>query len=104
MRLAVETIRMYGGGVVVVSTGTVKAVVPLPIAGLLSDRRATEVAKLTVALKQAWNALGCTLPYMGFSLIPLSVIPEIRLTDKGLVTVPQMLQLPLFCQDDHSRR
>jgi adenine deaminase len=104
MRLAVETIRMYGGGVVVVSTGTVKAVVPLPIAGLLSDRRATEVAKLTIALKQAWNALGCTLPYMGFSLIPLSVIPEIRLTDKGLVTVPQMLQLPLFCQDDHSRR
>jgi adenine deaminase len=99
MRLAVETIRMHGGGVVVVSAGTVKAVVPLPIAGLLSDRRATEVAKLTAALKQAWNALGCTMPYMGFSLIPLSVIPEIRLTDKGLVAVPQMLQLPLFCHD-----
>jgi adenine deaminase len=40
--------------------------------------------------------LGCTLPFMGFNLIPLSVIPEIRLTDKGLVTVPGMTIVPLF--------
>jgi adenine deaminase len=96
MRLAVETIRAHGGGVVVVSSGVVQALVPLPIAGLLSDLRATEVASLTTQLKQAWDALGCRMPYMGFSLISLSVIPEVRLTDKGLVTVPQMTQLPLI--------
>jgi adenine deaminase len=96
MRLAVETIRAAGGGVVVVAGNVVQAMVPLPVAGLLSDLRATEVAAQTTALKRAWRAAGCTLPYMGFNLIPLSVIPAIRLTDKGLVTVPGMRQLPLF--------
>ena len=96
MRLAVETIRAAGGGVVVVGRGVVQAMVALPIAGLLSDLRAPEVAARTVALKQAWRAAGCTLPYMGFNLIPLSVIPALRITDKGLVTVPGMQQLPLF--------
>ncbi len=96
MRIAVEAIRGHGGGVVVVQRGVVQAIVALPVAGLLSDLRATEVAGLTVALKQAWQAAGCRLPYMGFNLIPLSVIPAIRITDKGLVTVPGMQQLPLF--------
>ena len=96
MRLAVEAIRREGGGVVVVQQGAVQAIVALPVAGLLSDLRATEVSALAVALKQAWRAAGCRLPYMGFNLIPLSVIPAIRITDKGLVTVPGMQQLPLF--------
>ena len=95
MRLAVETIRSLGGGVVVVGGGEVRAQVALPIAGLLSDRRATGIAAETMRLKQAWDAQGCTMPYMGFNLIPLSVIPDIRITDKGLVTVPGMQQLPL---------
>ena len=63
---------------------------------MLSDQRATAVAQESTALKVAWTAAGCTLPYMGFNLIPLSVIPEIRITDKGLVTVPGMQILPLF--------
>lgn len=96
MQLAVKTIKEQNGGVVVVDGGLVKALVPLPIAGLLSDKRATEVAAETSTLKEAWQALGCTLPYMGFNLIPLSVIPDIRITDKGLVTVPGMEQLELF--------
>lgn len=96
MRLAVETIRAAGGGVVVVRDGVVQAMVALPVAGLLSDLRGPEVAALTTALKRAWREAGCRLPYMGFNLIPLSVIPAIRLTDKGLVTVPGMRQLPLF--------
>ena len=70
--------------------------VPLPIAGLLSDKRVTEVAEETRALKVAWEAAGCTIPYMGFNLIPLSVIPEIRITDKGLVLVPEMEIVPLY--------
>ena len=96
MRLAVETLRKLRGGVCVVDKGKVLASVALPVAGLLSDRRAPVVAKETTKLKKAWAAAGCTLPYMGFNLIPLSVIPELRITDKGLVTVPGMQQLPLF--------
>lgn len=96
MRLAVETLRKSNGGVVVIRDGAVAALVELPIAGLLSDKRATVVAEETSALKKAWEEAGCTLPYMGFNLIPLSVIPEIRITDKGLVLVPQLEIVPLF--------
>ncbi|HVU17212.1 MAG TPA: adenine deaminase C-terminal domain-containing protein [Candidatus Didemnitutus sp.] len=96
LALALKTIKAMRGGVCVVRGGKVVAKVALPIAGLLSDKRATAVAKESTALKEAWKAAGCTLPYMGFNLIPLSVIPEIRITDKGLVTVPGMQILPLF--------
>jgi adenine deaminase len=96
MRLAVETLRALRGGVCVVDRGKVLAAVALPVAGLLSDQRAPVVARATTKLKRAWTAAGCRLPYMGFNLIPLSVIPELRLTDKGLVIVPGMQQLPLF--------
>ena len=96
MQLALATIKEHQGGVCVVAAGEVKAVVPLPIAGLLSDRRVTDVAAQMQKLKKEWQAVGCTIPYMGFNLIPLSVIPEIRLTDKGLVLVPEMRLTPLF--------
>jgi adenine deaminase len=96
MQLALAALKKSNGGVCVVRGGKVLAHVALPIAGLLSDKRATAVAKETTELKRAWQELGCTLPYMGFNLIPLSVIPEIRITDKGLVLVPQMKQVPLF--------
>ncbi|MFI5337353.1 MAG: adenine deaminase C-terminal domain-containing protein, partial [Opitutales bacterium] len=96
LQLALKTIKAMRGGVCVVRGGRVVAKVALPVAGLLSDRRATVVAAESTALKKAWTEAGCTLPYMGFNLIPLSVIPEIRITDKGLVTVPGMQILPLF--------
>ena len=73
-----------------------EAFVALPIAGLISDMRAGDVAEAASKVKAAWVAAGCTLPYMGFNLLPLSVIPEIRLTDKGLVKVPEMEIEPLF--------
>jgi adenine deaminase len=96
MQTALKTIKSLRGGVCVVRGGKVLASVALPVAGLISDKRATVVAKETTALKKTWLAAGCTLPYMGFNLIPLSVIPEIRITDKGYVTVPGMELLPLF--------
>jgi adenine deaminase len=96
MQLALETIERSRGGVCVVRRGRVLAHVELPIAGLISDKRARAVAKETTRLKRAWRKVGCTLPYMGFNLIPLSVIPEIRITDKGLVLVPSMTLVPLF--------
>jgi adenine deaminase len=96
MRRALAEIKRMRGGVCVVRGGKVVAKVALPVAGLMSDKRARDVAARTTRLKRAWKAAGCTLPYMGFNLIPLSVIPEIRITDKGLVTVPGMRIVPLF--------
>jgi adenine deaminase len=96
MQVALRAIEAHQGGVCVVQDGKVTAMVPLPIAGLLSDKRVHEVADEVKALKVEWEKAGCTIAYMGFNLIPLSVIPEIRITDKGLVTVPQMEIVPLF--------
>jgi adenine deaminase len=96
MKIALEFMQESQGGICIVRAGRVLASVRLPIAGLLSDARAGQVAAETTALKQVWNEVGCRLPYMGFNLLPLSVIPEIRLTDKGLVLCPAMTIVPLF--------
>ncbi len=96
MQVALDAIEARQGGACVVMDGRVTAMVPLPIAGLLSDKRVHEVAEEVKALKVEWEKAGCTIPYMGFNLIPLSVIPEIRITDKGLVLVPEMMIAPLF--------
>jgi len=96
MQLALRTIREMRGGVCVVRRGRVAARVALPVAGLISDKRARVVARETTHLKRAWKAAGCEMPYMGFNLIPLSVIPEIRITDAGIVLVPEMRIVPLF--------
>jgi adenine deaminase len=96
MQVALAAIKDVQGGVCVVADGKVRAQVALPIAGLLSDKRITEVAEEVRQLKIEWAEAGCTIPYMGFNLIPLSVIPEIRITDKGLVLVPEMELTPLF--------
>ena len=96
MQLALATVKKLRGGVCAVRGGKVLASVALPIAGLLSDQRAPVVAKETTALKRAWKKLGCKVPYMGFNLLPLSVIPDFRLTDKGLVDVKAMKLVALF--------
>lgn len=96
MQIAVEALKKSQGGVCVVRHGKILALVELPIAGLLSDQRAKVVARQSEELKRVWVEAGCVLPYMGFNLLPLSVIPEIRLTDKGLVLVPEMKLVPLF--------
>ncbi len=96
MRLAVETIKQNNGGLVIVDQGKVEALVALPIAGLISDKRATEVKAESEHFNHLWKEKGIAIPYMGFNLLPLSVIPELRLTDRGLVAVPAMTILPLF--------
>ena len=96
LQVALAAVKKLRGGVCVVRRGKVLASVALPVAGLLSDQRAPVVAKETTALKRAWVAVGCKVPYMGFNLLPLSVIPELRLTDKGLVDVLGMKIVPLF--------
>jgi adenine deaminase len=104
MQVALATVKKLRGGVAAVRAGKVLAAVALPIAGLLSDRRAPVVAKETTALKAAWTKLGCKVPYMGFNLLPLSVIPELRLTDKGLIDVLGMRVIPLFENNSSEHR
>jgi len=96
MQVALDAIEATQGGVCVVMDGKVTAMVPLPIAGLLSDKRVHEVADEVKLLKLEWEKAECTIAYMGFNLIPLSVIPDIRITDKGLVLVPEMQIQTLF--------
>jgi adenine deaminase len=96
MQVALDAIEAVQGGVCVVMDGKVTAMVPLPIAGLLSDKRVHAVADEVKALKLEWEKAECTIAYMGFNLIPLSVIPDIRITDKGLVLVPEMQIQTLF--------
>ncbi len=96
MNFAIEKINETQGGIVIVNNGTLISRVELPIAGLLSDKRAQIVAEESKILKEEWNKAGCTLPYMGFNLLPLSVIPNFRITNKGLVDVNTMKIIPLF--------
>ena len=96
MKFAVDTINKYQGGIVIVNNGKLISLVKLPIAGLISDKRASKVALENKIFKKKWINTGSTLPYMGFNLLPLSVIPNIRLTNKGLVDVNTMKIIPLF--------
>ena len=96
MKLAVEILNDYQGGIVIVNGGKLISSVKLPIAGLLSDKKASEVASENEIFKKNWIDAGCTLPYMGFNLLPLSVIPNFRITNKGLVDVNSMKIEPLF--------
>ncbi len=83
----VERLRELGGGLVVCDRGTVIAEMPLPVAGLLSDRPARDVHVEQERLDAALAARGVTLPspFMALSFLGLSVIPALKLTDRGLV-------------------
>ncbi len=89
MAFAANKLAESGGGMIVVEDGEVLAHVPMPIAGLMSDQPIETVVEQVKALEKAWQQLGCTIhaPFMTFSLIALPVIPEIRISNRGLVDV-----------------
>jgi adenine deaminase len=98
MATAVARLAEVGGGQVAVLDGRVLAEVPLPLAGLMSDRGADEVAEQIGALgRAAAERLGVSVaePFMQLSFIALSVIPELRLTDGGLVDVERFDYVPV---------
>ena len=98
MAQAANRLGEVGGGVVVVSQGKELALVPLPIAGLMSDQRAEVVAAQADQLVAAMQACGCTLnnAYMQHSLLALVVIPELRISDLGLIDVTTFKRTELF--------
>jgi adenine deaminase len=89
MALAANELAKRGGGMLVVREGAVRAVVELPIAGLMSDERAEVVAQKAEAVLAEYRACGCHLnnANMQLSLLALVVIPELRISDLGLVDV-----------------
>jgi adenine deaminase len=89
MAVAVNRIVALQGGFVVVSEGTVRAELALPIAGLMSDRSFEAVRDALLPLRGAARALGVTLPepFLQVAFLPLPVIPHLKITDRGLVDV-----------------
>ncbi len=98
MLAAVEAIVALGGGQVAVADGEVLARVPLPIAGLMSDQPLAVVREQVDQLGAAARALGSPLhsPFMALSFLALPVIPELKLTDHGLVDVTAFQLVPVF--------
>jgi adenine deaminase len=86
---AVNRLREIQGGFVVVSDGTVRSELPLPIAGLMSDRSFEEVEHALHPLRAAAKGLGVTLaePFLQVAFLPLPVIPHLKISDFGLVDV-----------------
>ena len=98
MALAANRLGEVGGGVTVWKDGRELSLVKLPIAGLMSDSPAAEVAAKADEMVAAMAACGCTLnnAYMQHSLLALVVIPALRISDLGLVDVTKFEIAPLF--------
>jgi len=100
MAAAVNRLSSVGGGVVVFQDGQERALVELPIAGLMSNERAEVVAAKSAKMVAAMRDCGCQLnnAYMQLSLLALVVIPELRISDLGLVDVTQFAHIPVVTE------
>ncbi len=100
MRTAIATVVGLGGGLAAAEGERVLAALPLPLGGLLSDRPLEEVAEALDRLLEAARALGSRHPdpFMALSFAGLEVIPELRLTDRGLVDVERFELVPVVVE------
>lgn len=100
MLSAVLAVKEMNGGLVVVNEGKVMAGLALPVAGLLSERHMRDVADGIDDCIDAVREQGCELkdPFMTLSFLCLPVIPELKLTDRGLVDVNKFQLVPLFLE------
>ena len=101
MLAAVLAVKQMGGGLVAVADGEVLASLPLPVAGLLSEGHMRDVAEGIAECIDAAHKLGCKLedPFMTLSFLCLPVIPELKLTDRGLVDVNAFRFVPMFVEE-----
>ncbi|MDO5630586.1 MAG: adenine deaminase [Paracoccus sp. (in: a-proteobacteria)] len=101
MAAAVTHLADLQGGVTIWRDGAELATVPLPIAGLMSDAPADQVATAAQALTAAMKDCGCTLnnAFMQHSLLALVVIPDLRISDKGIVDVTRFQLVDLLVSD-----
>lgn len=98
MAKAANTLSEIGGGVVLVNGGEILAQIELPIAGLMSDQPAEIVAAKAERLLEGMRACGCNLnnAFMQHSLLALVVIPELRISDIGLIDARTFEKVDLF--------
>ncbi len=94
---AVELVKSQGGKIIV-ENGKTLAHLPLPIAGLMSDKTSEEVMEKIAELEAASRKIGCKIPdpFMSMAFLSLSVIPELKITDKGLIDVNKFEITNLF--------
>ena len=97
MTRVVERLAELGGGIVVADATSVLSELPLPVAGLLSDRPLAEVLEASRALNAAAQELGVAYPhpFQVLAFLALSVIPSLKITDRGLVDVDRFELVPL---------
>ncbi len=97
MSHAVHRLGELGGGIVVVDGGEIRAELPLPVAGLLADAPLAEVIEKSLACNDAARAVGWSgaTPFLTLSFLGLSVIPSLKITDRGLVDVDRFELVPL---------
>jgi adenine deaminase len=98
IRLAMETVRDMKGGVAVVAGDMVLARIPLPIAGLMSEKSLDAVVEEIRRARKSCKEIGSLQedPIMALSFLALPVIPELKLTDVGLIDVGSFKVVPLF--------
>lgn len=98
MQAAVAAVVRMGGGFSAVGDGKVLATLPLPVAGLMSDQPVETVRRQMDRMIAAARGLGATLsdPFMALGFLALPVIPDLKLTDQGLVDVTRFEIVPLF--------
>lgn len=101
MKLAARAVVEAGGGQAVADPDRILAVLPLPIAGLMSDQPIEQVREGSAALLAAARALGSQLrdPFTTLSFLALPVVPSLKLTDVGLIDVEKFEVVPLFVRE-----
>ncbi len=97
MALAANTLIECGGGMCVVQNGKVLGLVKLPLAGLMNPLPNEKMSAIVSTVNDAWVQIGCDIvsPFMTMALIPLACIPDLRLTDRGLVDCNRFCFVPL---------
>lgn len=101
MVIAVNALINSGGGLCVANQGKVKSLLPLPIAGLISLKSGAEVFDEIKHLKIEYKKLGITIgePFIQMAFLALPVIPNLKLTDRGLFNVSTFSYIPLRCAE-----
>jgi adenine deaminase len=97
MAVAVQRLAELGGGIVVAEAGEIRAELPLPVAGLLADAPLEDVIAMSLACNDAARGRGWSgaTPFLTISFLALSVIPSLKITDRGLVDVDRFELVPL---------
>ena len=102
MAIAARTLIASGGGEVAVQDGKILGKVALPLFGIMSTSPVEDVAHDVAGIERAWKKMGCTMPspFMTMGLLSLACIPELRLTDRGLVDCCRYCFVPLLVEDE----